>query len=104
MACLRSATTMLRAGRALPLKCVPARVASLSTASHTGTGAHEPNTPMDLDPSLQMLLKDVDISIARHKARVESGVDSDLRMELEVYPGDEDGRLDLEILQDDYFH
>jgi hypothetical protein len=72
---------MFVASRVLPVRTAVLRVASISTASGR-VAAHEPNTPLDLDPSLQTLLRDVDASIARHKAR--GAVGGPRHRELEV--------------------
>jgi hypothetical protein len=41
----------------------------------------QPNPPLDLDPDLRVLLKDVDVSLKRSKTRSQSP-----RQELEAYP------------------
>jgi hypothetical protein len=63
----------------------------LPTRLHISTSARvcapEPKAPVELDPSLQALLADVDVSIARHKARLADPASAGLRRhrELEVF-------------------
>lgn len=49
-----------------------------------------PNAPLELDPSLRELLRDVDLSLLKHKTRHGSVdvVQSPVRRELEVFPHD----------------
>jgi hypothetical protein len=89
---------MLRASRVLPIQRASIRVSALSTAARTVT--REPNAPLDLDPSLQTLLKDVDISISRHRAREAERLKPRNHRELEMYPG-ENSIVDPESLEDE---
>jgi hypothetical protein len=63
----------------------------LPTRVHISTSARiyaqEPKARVELDPSLQALLADVDVSIARHKARLADPASQTLRRhrELEVF-------------------
>ncbi|TCD70126.1 37S ribosomal protein S22 [Steccherinum ochraceum] len=89
---------MLRTVSAGSTRAVAARIAHRhSFHSTTRTASHQPNSPLELDPSLQALLHDVDLSVLKHKSRytiLNSTLPPGPR-ELEVFPTDPDA-------QDDY--
>ncbi|KAH9949373.1 mitochondrial small ribosomal subunit Rsm22-domain-containing protein [Amylocystis lapponica] len=66
----------------------PAEVSAFSSTSIVSS--HQPNAPLDLDPSFQVLLKDVDISMLRQKSRHPTAENPHARAlrELEVFPSD----------------
>jgi hypothetical protein len=78
---------MLRVGRtAGALRALAQAGPRLTTSARASIS--QPNAPLDLDPSLQALLRDVDVSLMRHKTRVSSGLDDPMtrkHRELEVY-------------------
>lgn len=92
---------MLRSARCSSLtRALLSRTATISTTAKTGV--HHPNAPLDLDPSLQALLSDVDISLARHKARsVMEEPSVHTRRELEVF-ADRSAAVDgAELIEED---
>lgn len=69
--------------------------------STTSSLSHHPNAPVELDPSFQALLKDVDMSIRhRRPLALDSPGSPSTHRELEVYPNDssEEGFLSSEEL------
>ena len=58
--------------------------------SFTPKNCTTPNAPIDLDPSLRELLRDVDLSLLKHKTRRGSTglTDTPSHRELEVFPND----------------
>ena len=92
---------MLRSARCAGLtRALLSRTANISTTAKAGV--HHPNAPLDLDPSLQALLSDVDISLARHKARSSMNEPTIRpRQELEVF-ADESAAVDgAELREED---
>jgi hypothetical protein len=82
---------MLRVARTQALRSLTGATSVARISTTSALASTEPKAPVPLDPSLQALLNDVDISIARHKARrtdpsprvVDSGK---AHRELEVFP------------------
>lgn len=66
----RAKTSMFRTARSQCLRAVLSRTrAPASSFSSTASASSsQPNAPLDLDPSFKTLLRDVDLSLARHKA------------------------------------
>ncbi|CAL1694264.1 unnamed protein product [Somion occarium] len=62
-------------------------VCNLSSSS-SASSSHQPNSPVELDPSFQALLNDVDLSVLKHRARhgPASTSGSNSPRELEVIP------------------
>ncbi|KAH8099692.1 mitochondrial small ribosomal subunit Rsm22-domain-containing protein [Cristinia sonorae] len=83
---------MLRAISSGSVRLVLARVPrrqGLHSSSQVAT--HQPNAPLDLDPSLRALLNDVDLSLLRQKSRhVDASSASPAPRELELFPADSD--------------
>jgi hypothetical protein len=96
---------MLRAAHTGSLRALGHRGARFSTSARASSA--QPHAPLELDPSLQALMRDVDVSIARHKTRGGGGggvEDSTGRKhrELEVYEDSNGTRSMLhEDLDDD---
>jgi len=59
---------MIRAPRFLPKNSWPS-LKGFNFTSPLSTISNRPNTPLDIDPSLRALLKDVDISLLNHKSQ-----------------------------------
>jgi hypothetical protein len=76
---------MLRVSRCTaPLRALATTRAPFATTARV---AHQPNAPLDIDPSLQALLRDVDVSLARHKGRQDmEDFMARRHRELEVFP------------------
>lgn len=93
---------MLRATYSSGLtRVLTARAATLSTSARRGS--QKPNTPLELDPSLQQLLKDVDISLARHKAEAAAEhAELATRRQLEVHAEDATPVDTIEPLEEDF--
>ncbi|PSS29720.1 hypothetical protein PHLCEN_2v2868 [Hermanssonia centrifuga] len=82
-------TSLLRSLSTRSLFSASLRRADIRAISSTSAaGSNQPNAPVELDPSFQALLKDVDLSILRHKARQLPGADAQAHRELEVFPHD----------------
>lgn len=80
---------MLRPLQARTLTRILRREVRGMASSASSSTAHAPNPPLDLDPSMQALLRDADMSLLRHKARRVLGSDPNKPpRELEVYPND----------------
>ncbi|KAJ3558994.1 hypothetical protein NM688_g608 [Phlebia brevispora] len=84
---------MLRSLPAKPLLTIGLRRGGLRRiGSTTVTQTHQPNAPVELDPSFQTLLKDIDLSIHRHRTRPAPNEPKQLETtslrELEVYAND----------------
>ncbi|EGO05247.1 hypothetical protein SERLA73DRAFT_174300 [Serpula lacrymans var. lacrymans S7.3] len=62
-------------------------VSSFSSKSAISSGL--PNAPIDLDPSLKALLKDIDISLKNDGQRASDGTFSPAPRELEAYPAED---------------
>jgi hypothetical protein len=61
--------------RAIILRARLSRSAAAAKFSSTSTlGENQPNEPVDLDPSFKALLRDVDISLLKHKQNPDSAV------------------------------
>lgn len=92
---------MLKASSSGLARTLTSRALKLSTSARIH--APKPNTPLDLDPSLQQLLKDVDISLARHKADTAAEHSAiAARRQLEVHVDDATPVDTTEALEDDY--
>ena len=82
--------------RSLPVRTFRSVTLSLASARHLSwtnlVYSQHPNAPLELDPSYQSLLKDVDLSLLRHYAR-HAVVDARAPppRELEVYPNSSEG-------------
>lgn len=65
-------------------------VSSRRSFSFTSRKCTTPNAPIDLDPSLRELLRDVDLSLLKHKTRRGSTglTETPSHRELEVFPND----------------
>ena len=78
------------------------------SSSATKASSHQPNAPIDLDPSLRTLLNDVDLSLLKHRARhaMPSSHMELSHRELEVVPHQQNPGVDyltseeLDVLQD----
>lgn len=84
---------MLRVARTQALRSLTGVTSAARISTTSALASTEPKSPVPLDPSLQALLNDVDISIARHKAGARRtdisprAVDSGkTQRELEVFP------------------
>jgi hypothetical protein len=61
---------MFRVPRTLrPIFCGPGLNIHACFTSTSTISSNQPNAPLDLDPSLRALLKDVDMSLIHHKSR-----------------------------------
>jgi hypothetical protein len=65
---------MLRTARPASFRVLFTPARSIRHATGTGSGSltqgqSHPNAPLDLDPTFRALLKDVDMSLVRHKSR-----------------------------------
>ncbi|KAI0931449.1 hypothetical protein AcV7_001174 [Taiwanofungus camphoratus] len=81
---------MLRSGCSRSLRAALRRPGDISYFSTTSVASsHQPNAPLDLDPSFEALLKDADMSILRHRSR-HSAEYANVRnpRELEEFPSD----------------
>ena len=60
-------------------------------SSSAASSSHQPNAPLDLDPSFNAILKDIEISLLRQKSRHATASNSTARShrELEVFPSEE---------------
>lgn len=60
-------------------------------SSSAASSSHQPNAPLDLDPSFNAFLKDVELSLLRKKSRHATASNPAARAhrELEVFPSDE---------------
>ncbi len=56
--------------------------------ARSAASVHNPNTPLELDPSYRVLLNDIDMSVARHKSRHTDSSGPVSPRELELYPND----------------
>lgn len=66
---------------------VPLHVARIYSSSRTSSQG--PNAPLDLDPSLQELLRDADMSLLKHRPRENVGFGTPVAKELEILEFDE---------------
>lgn len=78
--CCRSLTTVLRH-----------RTDAVCFSSSAASSSHQPNAPLDLDPSFNAVLKDVELSLLRKTSRHATVTNPAARAhrELEVYPSEE---------------
>ncbi|OCH90069.1 Rsm22-domain-containing protein, partial [Obba rivulosa] len=80
---------MLRTQYSRSLTVVARRHNQASFSSTSTALMHQPNAPLDLDPSFQALLKDADMSLRRHKSERPLNKEYAPRRELQVYPSEE---------------
>ncbi|OSX67019.1 hypothetical protein POSPLADRAFT_1164299 [Postia placenta MAD-698-R-SB12] len=94
---------MLRSGYSRPLRILCRQVEAVAAFSSTAIPfSHQPNAPLDLDPSFRELLKDVEMSLLRQASRHATAPNPHARAhrELEIYPRDP-AELDVHFGEDD---
>ncbi|PCH34122.1 Rsm22-domain-containing protein [Wolfiporia cocos MD-104 SS10] len=66
------------------------RLEAAHFSSTASSSSHQPNAPLDLDPSFQALLRDADISLLRQKSRHAHAINPHARVhrELEIFEND----------------
>ncbi|THH19690.1 hypothetical protein EW146_g1524 [Bondarzewia mesenterica] len=77
---------MFRPRCSMPFRAL-SRIQSVSFSSSSSLASQHLNAPLDIDPTFKALLKDVDMSLLRHKSRHHHADETGSKLrELEVYP------------------